>query len=191
MTTSTGSSPSAARTERDGALPPLRGGGRGHLGDEALLRRAAARTAGPPPSAGPSPSTSASSMPWTSPACSPCCPACGTGRTCRRHPRLSRRLPGGAGLLRPGRPSPRRTPTGVCVYCNHCQPCPAGLDVGLINKYYDLARAGDALASGPLRQAGASTPATASGCGHCDRRCPFHVAQSRRMQEIRQLTFGA
>ena len=30
--------------------------------------------------------------------------------------------------------------SGVCVYCNHCQPCPAGLDVGLINKYYDLAR---------------------------------------------------
>lgn len=28
---------------------------------------------------------------------------------------------------------------GACVYCNHCQPCPAGLDVGLINKYYDLA----------------------------------------------------
>ena len=21
---------------------------------------------------------------------------------------------------------------GICVYCNHCQPCPAGLDVGLI-----------------------------------------------------------
>ncbi len=35
---------------------------------------------------------------------------------------------------------------GICVYCNHCQPCPAGLDVGLINKYYDLTRAGDELA---------------------------------------------
>lgn len=35
---------------------------------------------------------------------------------------------------------------GICVYCNHCQPCPAGLDVGLINKYYDLAQAGDKLA---------------------------------------------
>ena len=35
---------------------------------------------------------------------------------------------------------------GKCVYCNHCQPCPAGLDIGLINKYYDLSKAGDALA---------------------------------------------
>ena len=33
--------------------------------------------------------------------------------------------------------------TGICVYCNHCQPCPMGLNVGLINKYYDLALAGD------------------------------------------------
>ena len=23
-----------------------------------------------------------------------------------------------------------------------------------------------------------------TGCGHCDRRCPFHVAQSGRMKEI-------
>lgn len=27
------------------------------------------------------------------------------------------------------------------VYCNHCQPCPAELNVGLINKYYDLVKA--------------------------------------------------
>lgn len=31
---------------------------------------------------------------------------------------------------------------GICVYCNHCQPCPKGLNVGMINKYYDLALAG-------------------------------------------------
>ena len=29
---------------------------------------------------------------------------------------------------------------GTCVYCKHCHPCPAGLDIGLINKYYDLSR---------------------------------------------------
>ena len=39
---------------------------------------------------------------------------------------------------------------GICVYCNHCQPCPAGLDVGLINKYYDLAQAGDVSAAAQL-----------------------------------------
>ena len=35
---------------------------------------------------------------------------------------------------------------GKCVYCNHCEPCPMGLDIGLINKYYDLSKAGDILA---------------------------------------------
>ena len=72
---------------------------------------------------------------------------------------------------------------GKCVYCNHCQPCPAGLDVGLINKYYDLARAGDQLARSHYdkleKKAGSCI-----GCGHCDNRCPFHVAQSDRMTEI-------
>ena len=39
---------------------------------------------------------------------------------------------------------------GICVYCNHCQPCPKGLNVGMINKYYDLALAGDEMAKGAL-----------------------------------------
>lgn len=73
--------------------------------------------------------------------------------------------------------------SGVCVYCNHCQPCPVGLDVGLINKYYDLARAGDQLA----RDHYANLEKHAGDCvqcGHCDRRCPFHVEQTGRMKEI-------
>ena len=73
--------------------------------------------------------------------------------------------------------------TGRCMYCNHCQPCPAGLDVGLINKYYDLARAGDALAAEHYRSLSLGADACIS-CGHCDRRCPFHVSQSARMREI-------
>ena len=39
------------------------------------------------------------------------------------------------------------TITGTCVYCNYCQPCPAGIDIGLANKYYDLALAGDDIAA--------------------------------------------
>ncbi|MBD5083884.1 MAG: (4Fe-4S)-binding protein [Clostridiales bacterium] len=72
---------------------------------------------------------------------------------------------------------------GKCVYCNHCQPCPAGLDVGLINKYYDLSKAGDALARSHYenleKKAGDCVK-----CGHCDKRCPFQVAQAERMSEI-------
>ena len=78
---------------------------------------------------------------------------------------------------------------GICVYCNHCAPCPAGLDVGLINKYYDLSRAGDVLAKDHYANL-EKKAFDCVGCGHCDSRCPFHVAQSGRMKEIAAY-FGA
>lgn len=73
--------------------------------------------------------------------------------------------------------------TGTCVYCNHCAPCPAGLNIGLINKYYDLAKIGDAMAADHY----AKLEKHASGCiscDHCDSRCPFHVRQADRMKRI-------
>ena len=73
---------------------------------------------------------------------------------------------------------------GICVYCNHCQPCPAGLDVGLINKYYDLGQAGDVLAKDHYMNL-EKTASDCIACGHCDSRCPFHVEQVKRMEEIR------
>lgn len=76
-----------------------------------------------------------------------------------------------------------RDDMGVCVYCNHCQPCPMGIDVGLVNKYYDLAMAGDILAVEHYK----TLEKTASGCvkcGHCESRCPFHVKQESRMEQI-------
>ena len=72
---------------------------------------------------------------------------------------------------------------GVCVYCNHCQPCPVGLNIGLINKYYDLAKAGDAMAVEHYKGLDAHADACAQ-CGHCEMRCPFHVKQMGRMKEI-------
>ena len=74
---------------------------------------------------------------------------------------------------------------GVCVYCNHCQPCPQGLNVGLINKYYDLAVAGDVLAKGHYQKLPIHADACIQ-CGHCEARCPFHVKQESRMQQINQ-----
>ena len=74
---------------------------------------------------------------------------------------------------------------GICVYCNHCQPCPKGLDVALINKYYDLARAGDLLAADHYRNL-KQKAGDCIQCGHCNSRCPFHVDQMDRMKEIEQ-----
>lgn len=79
--------------------------------------------------------------------------------------------------------APKET-MGKCVYCKHCHPCPVGLDVALINKYYDLAMLGDGLAKEHYltleKKAGDCV-----GCGHCDSRCPFSVKQSKRMQAIK------
>ncbi len=76
-----------------------------------------------------------------------------------------------------------RDATGVCVYCNHCQPCPMDLDVGLINKYYDLALVGDEMAKGHYWKLPVRADACVK-CGHCESRCPFHVKQESRMEEI-------
>jgi predicted aldo/keto reductase-like oxidoreductase len=73
--------------------------------------------------------------------------------------------------------------TGNCVYCNHCQPCPADIDIGLINKYYDLSLAGDKMAANHYEKIKIKADSCVE-CGHCDTRCPFHVDQSSRMQEI-------
>lgn len=74
---------------------------------------------------------------------------------------------------------------GKCVYCKHCHPCPAGLNIGLINKYYDLALQGDILA----KEHYLTLEKTASDCircGHCNSRCPFQVPQQERMEEIKE-----
>lgn len=75
------------------------------------------------------------------------------------------------------------TISGTCVYCNHCLPCPAGIDIGLTNKYYDLATAGDILAANHYTKLSVKADACLH-CGHCESRCPFGVKQESRMQLI-------
>ena len=72
---------------------------------------------------------------------------------------------------------------GNCVYCNHCQPCPAGIDIGIVNKYYDLALAGDRMAADHYSKLVVKADSCLK-CGHCDRRCPFKVKQQAKMQQI-------
>ena len=73
--------------------------------------------------------------------------------------------------------------SGTCVYCKRCQPCPAGIDIGLVNKYYDLAMAGDALAANHYTKLGVKADSCLR-CGHCESRCPFGVKQETRMATV-------
>ena len=72
---------------------------------------------------------------------------------------------------------------GSCVYCNHCQPCPAHIDIGLVNKYYDLALIGDNIAADHYSKLKVKADACIK-CGHCSRRCPFKVDQQGKMAKI-------
>ena len=72
---------------------------------------------------------------------------------------------------------------GRCLYCNHCAPCPKKINVGLVNKYYDLSKLGDPLAKQHYLNLDHHA-SECNDCGHCDRRCPFKTQQIKRMHEI-------
>ncbi|MDO5537101.1 MAG: aldo/keto reductase [Desulfovibrionaceae bacterium] len=72
---------------------------------------------------------------------------------------------------------------GNCVYCNHCLPCPASIDIGAATKYYDLALAGDEFAKDHYRRM-AHTAADCIYCGRCEPNCPFHVNIMDNMKKM-------
>ena len=57
--------------------------------------------------------------------------------------------------------APRHAYAGQCTYCGHCAPCPAGIDIAMVNKLCDLAamqpevpRLGKGPLPGPARHGG-------------------------------------
>lgn len=75
---------------------------------------------------------------------------------------------------------PHRDIMGTCIYCNHCQPCPSGIDIGIVNKYLDLAKAGDELAKDHYLKLSKNAN-DCTNCGFCEKNCPFHVDIRGRM----------
>ncbi len=78
--------------------------------------------------------------------------------------------------------TPRET-AGKCVYCNHCMPCPAGIDIGSVTKFYDLAAIGDDMAREHYFALSKRADACIR-CGHCTARCPFKAEPEKKMGEI-------
>lgn len=80
---------------------------------------------------------------------------------------------------------------GACMYCDHCLPCPAGIDVAAATRLLDAARG--AAPSPSLAAEYAKLPAKAAscvGCGDCEARCPFGVGVRENMRRAAEL-FGA
>lgn len=80
---------------------------------------------------------------------------------------------------------------GQCTYCGHCAPCPAGIDIAMVNKLYDLATMQPEVPATVKAHYGAlsATAADCIACGGCETRCPFGVPVVERMEKAKAL-FG-
>jgi hypothetical protein len=92
---------------------------------------------------------------------------------------------------------------GNCVYCNHCMPCAAGIDIGRTLERLDLALVKEQAARKRRREwlncynppriralaiGGKSAPAAECiECGECVERCPFGVDVVAKMKQAAEL----
>ena len=80
---------------------------------------------------------------------------------------------------------------GECTYCGHCRPCPADIDIAMVNKLYDLAAMQPEVPAS-LKQHYLSLAHHADecvACRGCESRCPFGVKVADRMARTAEL-FG-
>ena len=80
---------------------------------------------------------------------------------------------------------------GECTYCGHCKPCPAGIDIAMVNKLYDLAVMQPETPES-LKQHYLALDHHAGeciACKGCESRCPFGVKVAGRMAGTAKL-FG-
>ena len=87
------------------------------------------------------------------------------------------------------RNAPTHSYVGQCTYCGHCAPCAADIDVAMVNKYLDLARAHEEVPA-TVREHYLSLDKNGADClqcGACMDRCPFGVDIIGRMAEAEAL----
>ena len=88
--------------------------------------------------------------------------------------------------------SVKRDFRGNCVYCNHCLPCPAGINIAAVNKSLDIASLHEKEipdnVAGRYREL-EHHASECVGCGACERRCPFGVPVRKNMKQAAAL-FG-
>ena len=87
--------------------------------------------------------------------------------------------------------APRHAYSGQCTYCGHCAPCPAGIDIAMVNKLLDLAlMQPEVPATVRAHYEGLSANGSdCIACGGCERRCPFGVKAMERMKQAEKV-FG-
>lgn len=79
--------------------------------------------------------------------------------------------------------------TGRCMYCNHCQPCPAHIDIAAVTKFLDLALQQESVPETVMEHY-KSLPAKADDClmcGKCESNCPFGVNIRENMKKAKSV----
>jgi hypothetical protein len=80
--------------------------------------------------------------------------------------------------------------TGSCVYCSHCLPCPAGIDIASVSKYLDIARLDTKNIPPSVKSHYMNLlhkGCECTKCGSCEERCPFDVPVIENMREAELL----
>ena len=79
--------------------------------------------------------------------------------------------------------------TGRCMYCNHCQPCPAHIDIAAVTKFLDLTLQQESVPETVMEHY-KSLSANADDClmcGKCESNCPFGVNIRENMKKARSV----
>ncbi len=85
--------------------------------------------------------------------------------------------------------APKNSYEGQCTYCGHCAPCASNINIAMVNKFYDLAKAHDEVPES-IRAHYNDMFYKASdciACGQCESRCPFNVKIVETMEKAKEL----
>lgn len=87
--------------------------------------------------------------------------------------------------------APRHAYFGSCTYCGHCAPCPRGIDIASVNKFFDLAGMHGQVPDSLVEhyRALSAHAGDCVGCRACEARCPFGVHIVDKMSRAHEL-FG-
>jgi predicted aldo/keto reductase-like oxidoreductase len=81
----------------------------------------------------------------------------------------------------------------LCLYCNHCLPCPAKIDVAAVTRYTDIAALNENDVPPTVMQHYKALEHRGSDCiecGACEKKCPFKVNVIAVMQKAARI-FGS
>ena len=86
--------------------------------------------------------------------------------------------------------TPKGSLSGHCMYCNHCLPCPADIDIAATIRMLDIASLDTHNIPLRILEEYSTRSYKASDCiecGSCERKCPFSVKVIEHMQRAAQV----